>query len=73
MLDLQPRNYLLIVAEVGHNQLESARQVLLQSLLLYEDQMEKLSQRYQLVVLSKDLAANQGVYMPPQLLQPLPA
>jgi hypothetical protein len=64
---------LQIVAVVGRNQLESARLVLHQSLLLCEGLMEKLSQQYQLAVLSKDSAANQGVYMPPQLLQQLPA
>jgi hypothetical protein len=63
---------LLIVVVVGHNLLESARQALLQYLHLCADRMEKLSQQYQLAVLSKDLAANQGVYMPPQLLQLLP-
>jgi hypothetical protein len=41
MLDLQPRNYLLIVAEVGHNQLESARQVLLQCLRQFVRQMAR--------------------------------
>jgi hypothetical protein len=63
---------LLIVVVVGHNLLESAKQALLQYLHLCADLMEKLSQQFQLVVLSKDLAANQGVYMPPQLLQLLP-
>jgi hypothetical protein len=73
MHDLPRHTLLQIVAVVGRNQLESARQALHQSLLLYEDQMEKLSQRYQSADLSKDLAANQGVYMPLQLSQQQPA
>jgi hypothetical protein len=63
---------LQIVVADGHNLLESAKQALLQYLLLCADLMEKLSQQYQSAVLSKDSAANQGVYMPPQLLQLLP-
>jgi hypothetical protein len=63
---------LLIVVADGHNLLESAKQALPQYLHQCADLMEKLSQQFQLVVLSKDLAANQGVYMPPQLLQLLP-
>jgi hypothetical protein len=62
---------LLIVVADGRNLLESARQALPQYQHLCADLMEKLSQQYQLAVLSKDLAANQGVYMPPQLLQQL--
>jgi hypothetical protein len=62
---------LQIVVVVGHNLLESARQELRQYLLLSADPMEKLSQQSQLVALSKDLAANQDAYMPPQLLQQL--
>jgi hypothetical protein len=41
MLDLPPRNYLLIVAEVGRNQSESARQVLLQCLHQFVRQMAR--------------------------------
>jgi hypothetical protein len=73
MHDLPLHTLLQIVVVVGRNQWENVRPVLHQSLLLYVDLMEKLSQQYQLVDLSKDLAANQGVYMPPQLSQPLPA
>jgi hypothetical protein len=73
MHDLPPHTLPQIVAAVGRNQLESARLVLHQSLLLCAGLMEKLSQQYQLAVLLKDLAANQGVYTPPQLLQQLPA
>jgi hypothetical protein len=69
MRALPPPTLLQIVAVVGHNLWESAKQALLQYLHLCADPMEKLSPLYQLVVLSKDLAANQGVYMPPQLLQ----
>jgi hypothetical protein len=64
---------LLIVVADGRNLLENAKQALPQYLHLFADLMEKLSQQYQSAVLSKDLAANQGVYMPPQLLQQLPA
>jgi hypothetical protein len=71
MRALPPLTLLQIVVADGHNQLESAKQALLQYLHLYADLMEKLSQRSQLAVLSKDLAANQGVYMPPQLSQQL--
>jgi hypothetical protein len=71
MQDLPLHTLLQIVAAVGHNQLESARQALLQSLHPCADLMEKLSQQFQSADLSKDLAANQGVYMPPQLSQPL--
>jgi hypothetical protein len=67
----QPTLLQIVVAD-GRNLLESARQALPQYLHLCADLMEKLSQQFQLVVLSKDLAANQGVYMPPQLLQLLP-
>jgi hypothetical protein len=73
MRALPPHTLPQIVAVVGRNQLENARPVSLLSLLLCAGQMEKLSQRYQLADLSKDLAANQGVYMPPQLSQQLPA
>jgi hypothetical protein len=73
MHDLPLHTLLQIVVVVGRNQWESARLVLHQSLLLCVGPMEKLSQQYQLVDLSKDLAANQGAYMPPQLLQQLPA
>jgi hypothetical protein len=73
MRALPPHTLLQIVAAVGRNQLESARPVLHQSLLLCAGLMEKLSQQYQLADLSKDLVANQGVYMPPQLLQQPPA
>jgi hypothetical protein len=66
----QPTLLQIVVAD-GHNLLESVKQALLQYLHLCVDLMEKLSQQYQLVVLSKDSAANQGVYMPPQLLQQL--
>jgi uncharacterized protein (DUF924 family) len=62
---------LQIVVAVGHNLSESAKQELRQYLLLSADPMEKLSQQSQLVALSKDLAANQDAYMPPQLLQQL--
>jgi hypothetical protein len=73
MHDSLPRTLPQIVAVVGHNQLENVRPGLHQSLLLCAGLMEKLSQRYQSADLSKDLAANQGVYMLPLLLQPLPA
>jgi hypothetical protein len=73
MHDLPLHTLLQTVAEAGRNQLENARPVLHQSLHPCADLMEKLSQQYQLAVLSKDSAANQGVYMPPQLLQQLPA
>jgi hypothetical protein len=62
---------LQIVVADGHNLSESAKQELRQYLLLSADPMEKLSQQSQLVALSKDLAANQDAYMPPQLLQQL--
>jgi hypothetical protein len=71
MRALPPLTLLQIVVEDGHNQLESAKQALLQYLHLYADLMEKLSQPSPLAVLSKGLAANQGVYMPPQLSQQL--
>jgi uncharacterized membrane-anchored protein YhcB (DUF1043 family) len=73
MHDLPRHTLLQIVAVVGRNQLESARQALHQYLRQFADLMEKLSQRYQLADLSKDLAANQGVYMLPLLLQQPPA
>jgi hypothetical protein len=73
MHDSLPRTLLQIVAVDGHSQLESVKQGLHQSLHLCAGLMEKLSQQYQLAVLSKDLAANQDAYMPPQLLQQLPA
>jgi uncharacterized protein (DUF924 family) len=60
-----------IVVADGHNLSESVKQELRQYLLLSADPMEKLSQQSQLVALSKDLAANQDAYMPPQLLQQL--
>jgi hypothetical protein len=68
---LPPLTLLQIVVAVGHNLSANVKQELLQSLHPYADQMEKLSQQFQSVALSKDLAANQGVYMPPQLLQQL--
>jgi hypothetical protein len=58
-----------IVVVVGRNQSENAKLALLQYLHLCADLMEKLLQQYQLAVLLKDSAANQVVYMPPQLLQ----
>jgi hypothetical protein len=58
-----------IVVVVGRNRSENAKLALLQYLHLCADLMEKLLQQYQLAVLLKDSAANQVVYMPPQLLQ----
>jgi hypothetical protein len=72
MHDLPLHTLLQIVAVAGHNQWENARLVLHQSQLLCADLMEKLSLQSQSVVLLKDLAVNQGVYMLPLLSQPLP-
>jgi hypothetical protein len=58
-----------IVVVAGRNLWENVKLALLQYLHLCADPMEKLLQQYQLAVLLKDLAANQVVYMPPQLLQ----
>jgi hypothetical protein len=69
MRALPPLTLLQIVVAVGHNLSENVKQALLQYQLLCAGLMEKLSQLFQSVVLSKDLAANQDVYMPPQLLQ----
>jgi len=66
---LPQRTWLQIVVADGRNLLESARQALHPYLHLCADLMEKLLQRFQSVVLSKDSAANQGVYMQPQLSQ----
>jgi hypothetical protein len=70
---LLQRTWLQIVVADGRNLLESARLALHQSLHLCAGLMEKLLQQFQSVGLSKDSAANQGVYMPPQLSQQLPA
>jgi hypothetical protein len=70
---LLQRTWLQIVVADGRNLLESARLALHQSLRLCAGLMEKLLQQFQSVGLSKDSAANQGVYMPPQLSQQLPA
>jgi hypothetical protein len=68
---LPPLTLLRIVDAVGHNLSENVKQALHQSLHPCADQMEKLSLQFQSVALSKDLAANQAVYMPPQLSQQL--
>jgi hypothetical protein len=71
MRALPPLTLPQIVVAVGHNLSENVKQELHPFLHPCADLMEKLLQQFQLVALSKDLAANQGVYMPPQLSQQL--
>jgi hypothetical protein len=71
MQDLLQHILLQIVVAAGRNLLESVKPELHRSQPLFVALTEKLLQQYQSADRSKDLDANLGVYMPPQLLQPL--